>query len=70
LKNCRQFYIDGNWVNPVTDRDFTVVNPATEEPVAIISLGSAADVDRAVAAAKKGLRILFGDDDLISGWPF
>jgi aldehyde dehydrogenase (NAD+) len=53
LKNFRQFYIDGQWVSPVEDRDFTVTNPATEESIATISLGSAADVDKAVAAAKK-----------------
>jgi aldehyde dehydrogenase (NAD+) len=33
--------------------DFTIINPANEEPVAVISLGSAVDVDRAVAAAKR-----------------
>jgi aldehyde dehydrogenase (NAD+) len=53
MKECRQFYIEGKWVNPNTDRDFTVINPATEEPIAIISLGSAPDVDKAVAAAKR-----------------
>jgi aldehyde dehydrogenase (NAD+) len=53
MKDCRQFYIDGKWVNPIHAHDFSVVNPATEEPIAIISLGSAADVDRAVAAAKR-----------------
>ena len=52
MKRCLQFYIDGKWVNPATGRDFDVVNPASEEPVATISLGSAADVDRAVLAAK------------------
>jgi hypothetical protein len=52
-KNCRQFYIDGRWVDPTVAHDLAVVNPATEEPVATISLGSAADVDKAVAAAKK-----------------
>jgi len=48
----RQFYIDGTWVDPVEARDLEVINPATEQPVAVISLGSSADVDRAVAAAK------------------
>ena len=54
MKNSRQFYIGGKWVNPTEGRDFTVINPATEEAIATISLGSAADVDKAVAAAKKG----------------
>jgi aldehyde dehydrogenase (NAD+) len=53
MKQCRQFYIDGKWVNPNTGRDFTIINPATEEPIATISLGSSADVDKAVAAAKR-----------------
>jgi aldehyde dehydrogenase (NAD+) len=53
MKDCRQFLIDGSWVSPVTSHDFPVINPATEEPIATISLGSAADVDRAVDAAKR-----------------
>ncbi len=53
MKDCRQFYIDGKWVDPVKAHDFTVINPANEEPLATISLGSSADVDRAVAAAKR-----------------
>ena len=53
MQNCRQFYIDGRWVDPTAAHDLAVVNPATEEPVATISLGAAADVDKAVAAAKK-----------------
>jgi aldehyde dehydrogenase (NAD+) len=48
-----QFYIDGEWVDPATPNPFDVVNPATEEVCGRISLGSAADVDRAVAAAKR-----------------
>ena len=53
MKDCRQFYIDGQWVDPAKTHDFTVINPATEEPIATISLGRSADVDRAVAAAKR-----------------
>src|ERR1035441_7646078 len=53
MKDCRQFYIDGQWVDPAKAHDFTVINPATEEPIATIALGSGADVDRAVAAAKR-----------------
>ncbi|WP_375174136.1 aldehyde dehydrogenase family protein [Pseudooceanicola sp.] len=48
----RQFYINGEWVDPVTPNDLNVIDPSTEEPCAVISLGSAADVDKAVAAAK------------------
>jgi aldehyde dehydrogenase (NAD+) len=49
----RQFYIDGKWVDPVSPRDLPVIDPATEEACAVISLGSAADVDKAVAAARR-----------------
>lgn len=48
-----KFYIDGQWVDPVNPRALEVVNPATEETLGRISIGSAADVDRAVAAAAR-----------------
>jgi aldehyde dehydrogenase (NAD+) len=53
MQSCRQFYIDGKWVDPIKADDFNVIDPANEEPIATISLGSAADVDLAVAAAKR-----------------
>jgi len=47
------FYIGGAWVDPAPGaRDLAVENPATEAPVAHIACGTAADVDRAVAAAR------------------
>ncbi len=46
------FYINGSWVAPVIANDFEVINPADEQAFAAISLGSAADVDKAVAAAR------------------
>src|SRR5258707_1054613 len=49
----RKFYIDGEWVDPTAPNDFKVINPATEEPAGVISMGSASDVDRAVAAARR-----------------
>lgn len=49
----RKFYINGDWVAPLVPNDLEVLNPATEKPVAVISMGSAGDIDRAVAAAKK-----------------
>ncbi len=52
MKEYLQFYINGAWVDPVAPRTLDVENPATEEPFARISMGSAADVDKAVAAAK------------------
>jgi len=59
VKDCRQFYIDGKWVNPTEPRDLAVVNPANEEPIATISLGSAADVGKAVDAAKRAFETYF-----------
>ncbi len=53
MKDYLKFYINGEWVDPVEPRTLEVENPATEEPFARISLGSAADVDKAVAAARK-----------------
>ncbi len=52
MTDFTKFYINGEWVAPLQPRPFDVINPATEEPVAQISLGGAGDVDRAVAAAK------------------
>ena len=49
----RKFYIDGQWVDPTVPNDFNVINPATEEASGVISMGSAPDVDRAVAAARR-----------------
>jgi aldehyde dehydrogenase (NAD+) len=51
MREMLQFYIDGRWVDPVIPRPFDVINPATEEVCGRISLGSAKDVDLAVAAA-------------------
>ncbi|PZO68193.1 MAG: aldehyde dehydrogenase family protein [Paracoccus denitrificans] len=52
LADKRKFYIDGAWVDPVAASDLEVIDPTTEEPVAVISLGGEADTDKAVAAAK------------------
>lgn len=49
----RQFYIDGQWVDPQQPRDCPVINPATGQAIATISMGSAADVELAVAAARR-----------------
>jgi aldehyde dehydrogenase (NAD+) len=48
-----KFYIDGAWVDPVAPSTFGIVNPATEEAFAQISLGSRLDVDRAAKAARR-----------------
>ncbi len=53
LWNCRQFYIGGRWQDPLHANDFAVENPSSEQTVGVISLGSAADIDRAVAEARR-----------------
>ena len=53
MKEHLQFYIDGQWVAPASARSLDVVNPSNEEVVSRISLGSAADVDKAVQAARR-----------------
>lgn len=52
MRTFSTFYIGGKWIEPATAATFEVVNPATEEVAGTVALGSAADVDRAVAAAR------------------
>ena len=51
MRDCRRFYINGEWVTAQETVDSLVFNPATEQPIAVISLGTTRDVDKAVAAA-------------------
>jgi aldehyde dehydrogenase (NAD+) len=53
MKHYGNFYIDGSWVDAPSATAFVLVDPATEQPFASISLGSAEDVDRAVQAARR-----------------
>ncbi len=52
MQHEKQFYIDGRWVDPVAPALLDVIDPSTEEAFTRIAVGSAADVDRAVAAAR------------------
>lgn len=52
MREYHQFYINGEWVDPVELKTLEVINPANEEAFATIALGSSADVDKAVAAAQ------------------
>lgn len=47
-----QFYIDGAWIDSEGGRTHQVIDPSTEQPVTQITLGTQADVDKAVAAAR------------------
>ncbi|MBN9062681.1 MAG: aldehyde dehydrogenase family protein [Rhizobiales bacterium] len=58
----RQFYINGDWVEPLTSTPFDIINPATEDVVAQTSLGGKEDVDRAVKAARAAFPVF-------SSWP-
>lgn len=53
MVNRMQFYIDGAWVDPAVKKSVPVVNPATEEVMYDVAVGSKADVDKAVAAARR-----------------
>ena len=53
--DARKFYINGQWVAPVKANDLEVIDPSTEEAIAVISVGDQADTDAAVAAAKAAL---------------
>jgi len=59
-KHALEFFINGKWIAPKAARSFDVINPATERPAATISLGSEADVDAAVAAARRAFPIYSG----------
>ena len=52
MQHEKQFYIDGKWVDPIEPAFLDVIDPSTEEAFTQIAVGSAADVDRAVAAAR------------------
>ena len=52
MQKLNRFYIDGAWVSPEGAGTVDVINPATEEVCAILSLGNTNDVDKAVNAAK------------------
>jgi aldehyde dehydrogenase (NAD+) len=52
MEHARQFYIGGQWVDPLTSDTVEVINPATEQAITSIAMGGEQDVDAAVAAAK------------------
>ena len=52
MREYLKFSIDGGWVDPVEPRTIDVENPATEQVCGRIAIGSSADVDHAVAAAR------------------
>ena len=53
MYDCRQFYIRGQWVEPIQARALDVVDPATERAVGVISLGTPDDLDEARRMARR-----------------
>ena len=53
MKNTKNFYINGQWIEPSENNVLDVINPANEEVVSEISLGNENDLNKAVSAAKK-----------------
>ncbi|MEU8896049.1 aldehyde dehydrogenase family protein [Nocardia sp. NPDC048505] len=53
MREYPRFYIGGRWVQPAGPGTFEVINPATEEVAGVVAAGSAADIDRAVTAARQ-----------------
>lgn len=56
MRERLQHYIDGKWVDSEGGTRHEVINPATEEPICAITLGTQADVDKAVAAAQSAFK--------------
>lgn len=55
MPHLNQFYINGQWVDPLSAAGLDLIDPATEQPFARLAMGNGADVDRAVAAARRAL---------------
>ena len=58
--NLEKFYINGEWINPIIENNFEVINPSSEEICATISLGSSKDTDAAVSKGKAKARCFSG----------
>ncbi|MCH7671036.1 MAG: aldehyde dehydrogenase family protein [Proteobacteria bacterium] len=56
MRQYLQFYVNGEWIDPATENNFDVINPADESIAGIISLGSEADVNKAAAAARSAFK--------------
>jgi aldehyde dehydrogenase (NAD+) len=49
----QKMFIGGQWVDAVSGKTFPTINPATGEPICNVAEGDKADIDKAVAAARK-----------------
>ena len=55
--NLTKFYINGEFTDPSSNETLGIINPATEEEIGIVALGSIEDVDRAVSSARKAFSV-------------
>ena len=55
--NLTKFYINGEFTDPLSNETLGIINPATEEEIGIVALGSIDDVDRAVYSARKAFSV-------------
>ena len=55
--NLTKFYINGEFVDPSSKETLEIINPATEEKIGIVALGSTSDVDKAVYSARKAFNV-------------
>ena len=68
MKNMVQFYINGEWVDPVIPNTADVYNPSNGEICGQISMGSKDDVDRAVKAANDAFNSFSSSVSSLTGW--
>ena len=52
-----KFYINGEFTDPLSNETLGIINPATEEEIGIVALGSIEDIDRAVSSARKAFSV-------------
>ena len=55
--NLTKFYINGEFVDPSSKETLEIINPATEEKIGVVALGSTIDVDKAVYSARKAFSV-------------
>ena len=65
MQNLTKFFIGGRWVEPLSSATLPVMNPATEAQIGTVAMGNAADVDRAVAAAKAAFEAFSATSKLV-----
>jgi aldehyde dehydrogenase (NAD+) len=65
MHNLTKFYIGGRWIEPLSSATLPVMNPATEAQIGTVAMGNAADVDRAVAAAKAAFEAFSATSKLV-----